>query len=104
MPAYVRSGVGDLRLTLTSGGEVVDIQFAATRSEAGRVAISMIATRNGMYDGDTLTVANDEGQDAKPLRAGCPRQRARMRAFFERVEPRISMSLMACCKLLASRI
>jgi hypothetical protein len=93
MPAYVRSGAGDLRLTLTSGGEVVDIQFAATRSEAGRIAISMIVARNGMYDGDTLTVAAEEGLDAKRLRTGCPRQRARISAFIERVESRISMSL-----------
>jgi hypothetical protein len=104
MPAYVRSGAGDLRLTLTRGGEVVDIQFAATRAEAGRIAISMIVARNGMYDGDTLTVAAEEGLDAKRLRTGCPRQRARISAFFDRVESRISMSLLEYCKLLGSRI
>jgi hypothetical protein len=35
----------------------------------GRMAISIIATRKGKYDRDTLTVTNDEGQDAKLLRA-----------------------------------
>jgi hypothetical protein len=102
MPVYVRSCAGDLRLTLTSGGEVVDTQFAATRSEAGRIAMAMIAARNGMCDGDTLTVA--EEQDAKLLRAGLPRQRERIIAFFERVESTISMSLTEYCKSLASRI
>jgi hypothetical protein len=104
MPVYVRSGSGDLRLTLISSGKVVDTQFAATRSEAARIAISMIVARNGMYDGDTLTVAADEGPDAKRLRTGCPRQRARIGAFFERIESKISMSLLGYCKLLGSRI
>jgi hypothetical protein len=102
MPVYVKRCAGDLRLTLTSGGEIVDTQFAATRSEAGRIAIAMIAARNGMYDGDMLTVAED--RDARQLRAGCPRQRVRISAFFERVESRISMSLMAYFKSSASQI
>jgi hypothetical protein len=85
MPVYAKSRVGDLRLTLTSGGEVVDTQFAATRSEAGRIAIAMIAARNGMYDGDTLTVAED--QDAKLPRADgpgdqSPFQKSRIQGFY----------------------
>jgi hypothetical protein len=102
MPVYAKSRAGDLRLTLTSGGEVVDTQFAATRSEAGRIAIAMIVARNGMYDGDTLTVAED--RDAKLPRADGSGQRGRIRALFERAESRISMGLMEYCKPLAGWI
>jgi hypothetical protein len=63
MPVHIRSGVGDLRLTLSSGGEVIDSQVAATPQEANRVAIMMIASRDAFDAGDTLTCRRaDEGQ------------------------------------------
>jgi hypothetical protein len=55
MPVFVRTGRGDLRLTLTSDGEVVDTQTAATPQEANRVAIMMLASRDIFDAGDTLT-------------------------------------------------
>jgi hypothetical protein len=55
MPVHIRSGVGDLRLTLSNAGEVLDSQVAATPQEANRVAIMMIASRDAFDAGDTLT-------------------------------------------------
>jgi len=43
MPVHIRSGVGDLRLTLSNGDEVLDSQVAASPQEANRIAIMMIA-------------------------------------------------------------
>jgi hypothetical protein len=66
MPGYIRSIThGDLRLTLTSGGEIVDNQLAASPQEANRVAIMMIASRDAFDAGDTLTCRRaDEGRSA----------------------------------------
>jgi len=65
MPVHIRSGVGDLRLTLTNGGEVLDSQVAATPQEANRIAIMMIASRDAFDAGDTLTCRRaDEGRSA----------------------------------------
>jgi hypothetical protein len=67
MPVHIRSGVGDLRLTLTNGGEVLDSQVAATPQEANRIAIMMIASRDAFDAGDTLTCRH-ETQSATVLR------------------------------------
>jgi len=68
MPVHIRSGVGDLRLTLTSDGEVVDSQLAATPQEANRIAIMMIASRDAFDAGDTLACRRaDEAQPATVL-------------------------------------
>jgi hypothetical protein len=48
-------GHGDLRLTLSNRGEVLDSQLAATPQEANRVAIMMIASRDAFDIGDVLT-------------------------------------------------
>ena len=69
MPVHIRSNVGDLRLTLANGDEVLDSQVAATPQEANRVAIMMIASRDAFDVGDTLTCRRaDEGQSATVLR------------------------------------
>ena len=69
MPVHIRSGVGDLRLTLSNAEEVLDSQVAATPQEANRVAIMMIASRDAFDAGDTLTCRRaDEGQSAAVLR------------------------------------
>ena len=69
MPVHIRTGVGDLRLTLTSDGRVIDSQLAATPQEANRVAIMMIASRDAFDAGDTLTCRRaDVGQSATVLR------------------------------------
>jgi hypothetical protein len=60
MPVYLRTGRGDLRLTLSSGGEIIDSQLAATPQEANRVAIMMIASRDAFEAGDTLTCRHAE--------------------------------------------
>jgi hypothetical protein len=65
MPVHIRTGVGDLRLTLTSDGEVIDSQLTATLQEANRIAIMMIASRDAFDAGDTLTCRHaDEAQSA----------------------------------------
>jgi hypothetical protein len=65
MPVHIRTDRGDLRLTLTSGGKVIDSQLAATPREANRIAIMMIASRDAFDGGDTLTCRRaDEGQSA----------------------------------------
>jgi hypothetical protein len=65
MPVFLRTDRGDLRLTLTSDGEVIDSQLAATPQEANRIAIMMIASRDAFDAGDTLTCRRaDEGQSA----------------------------------------
>jgi hypothetical protein len=68
MPVHIRSTThGDLRLTLTSGGEIVDNQLAASPQEANRIAIMMIASRDAFDVGDTLTCRH-ETQSATVLR------------------------------------
>jgi hypothetical protein len=67
MPAHIRSAAhGDLRLTLTNNGEeVLDTQLAATPREANRVGIMMLASRDELHAGDTLTCRHaDEAQSA----------------------------------------
>ena len=67
MAVHIRAGVGDLRLTLSNGDEVLDVQVAATPQEANRVAIMMIASRDAFDAGDTLTCRH-ETQSATVLR------------------------------------
>jgi hypothetical protein len=52
MPVFIRTDHGHLRLILTSGGEVVDTQTAATPQEANRVAIMRIASRDAFDVGE----------------------------------------------------
>ena len=47
MPVHIRTGLGDLRLTLTSDGELIDSQLAATPQEANRIAIRPHRARPG---------------------------------------------------------
>jgi hypothetical protein len=69
MPVHIRTNLGDLRLTLSNGDDVLDVQVAATSQEANRVAIMMIASRDAFDAGDTLTCRRaDEGQTATVLR------------------------------------
>ena len=69
MPVHIRTAHGDLRLTLSNDGEVLDSQLAATPQEANRVAIMMIASRDAFDAGDTLTCRRaEEGQSATVLR------------------------------------
>ena len=69
MPVHIRSGVGDLRLTLSNGDEVLDSQVAASPQEANRIAIMMIASRDAFDVGDTLTCRRaDEAKSAPVLR------------------------------------
>jgi hypothetical protein len=57
MPVHIRSITdGDLRLTLTSGGEIVDNQLGATGEEAARIGIMMLASRDALHAGDRLDV------------------------------------------------
>ena len=71
MPVYIRSGAGDLRLTLSNNGEVLDSQVAATPQDANRIGIMMLASRDALNHGDTLTCRHaDEGRDAPPLAPG----------------------------------
>jgi hypothetical protein len=67
MPVHIRSPHGDLRLTLTNGDDVLDVQVAATPQEANRIAIMMIASRDAFDAGDTLTCRH-ETQSATVLR------------------------------------
>jgi hypothetical protein len=67
MPVHIRSPHGDLRLTLSNGDDVLDVQVAATPQEANRVAIMMIASRDAFDAGDTLTCRH-ETQSATVLR------------------------------------
>ncbi len=55
MPVHIQSGHGDLRLTLSNNSEVLDTQIAATPREANRVGIMMLASRDELHVGDTLT-------------------------------------------------
>ena len=65
MPVHIRSGVGDLRLTLSNGDDVLDSQVAATPQEANRIGIMMLASRDAFDAGDTLTCRRaDEDRSA----------------------------------------
>jgi hypothetical protein len=65
MPVHIRAGVGDLRLTLSNGDDVLDSQVAATPQDANRIAIMMIASRDAFDAGDTLTCRRaDEARGA----------------------------------------
>ena len=67
MPVYARvDRDGDLRLTLSNGDEVLDVQQAATPHEARRVAIMMLESRDVLNHGDTLSVRN-AAQESLPL-------------------------------------
>jgi hypothetical protein len=55
MPTYLRTDHADLRLILTSAGQVVDTQAAATPEQANRIAIMMLASRDVFDVDDTLT-------------------------------------------------
>jgi hypothetical protein len=71
MPVHIRTDHGDLRLTLANGDEVLDTQLAATPQEANRVGIMMLASRDALDHGDTLTCRNaEEGQDTIPASRG----------------------------------
>ena len=67
MPVHIRSPHGDLRLTLSNGDDVLDVQVAATPQEANKIAIMMIASRDAFDAGDTLTCRH-ETQSATVLR------------------------------------
>jgi hypothetical protein len=60
MPVYVRTDHGDLRLTLSNGDEMIDSQVAAIPQGVSRVAITMIAARDALDIGDTLTCRRDD--------------------------------------------
>jgi len=62
MPVYLRTDRGDLRLTLSNGDTVLDTQTAATPAEAAKVAVMMVASRDELNHGDTLTVRNEGEQ------------------------------------------
>jgi hypothetical protein len=59
MPVPLRT---DLRLVLSNGDDVLDTQVTETPAEAAKVAVMMIASRDELNHGDTLTVRNVEGQ------------------------------------------
>lgn len=67
MPVHLRTGAGDLRLTFTNDGEVLDTQMAATPQEANRIAIMMIASRDVFNAGDSLACQNVDGRGATVL-------------------------------------
>jgi hypothetical protein len=69
MPVHIRGSIGDLRLTLSNGDDVLDSEVAATPQEANRVAIMMIASRDAFDVGDTLVCRRaDEAKSAAVLR------------------------------------
>jgi hypothetical protein len=55
MPIHIRAGIGDLRLPLFNKDDVLDSQVAATPQEANRIGIMMLASRDALNHGDTLT-------------------------------------------------
>jgi hypothetical protein len=67
MPVYARTDRdGDLRLTLSNGENIFDVQLAATPQEASRVAIMMLSSRDALNHGDTLTIRNAD-EESPPL-------------------------------------
>jgi hypothetical protein len=63
MPVFVRTDRGDLRLTLSNRGAVLDTQLAATPQEANRVAIMMLASRHVFDIGDVLICLRADGDN-----------------------------------------
>jgi hypothetical protein len=63
MPVFVRTDRGDLRLTLSNRGAVLDTQLAATPQEANRVAIMMLASRDVFDIGDVLICLRADGDN-----------------------------------------
>ena len=59
MPVHIRTNLGDLRLTLSNADQVLDTQVAATPQEANRVAIMMLASRDELNAGDTLSCRHE---------------------------------------------
>jgi hypothetical protein len=71
MPVHIRTNLGDLRLTLSNGDEVLDIQVASTPQEANRIGIMMLASRDVFEAGDTLTCRRaNETKPVTVLRGG----------------------------------
>jgi hypothetical protein len=70
MPVHIRSTTyGNLRLTLSNNGDVLDTQLAATPQEANRIGIMMLASRDELNAGDTLSCRHaDVAQSATVLR------------------------------------
>jgi hypothetical protein len=66
MPVYIRTHLGDLRLTLTNGDELIDSQLATTPQEANRIAIMMLASRDTFDDGDVLTCRLEGAKGGEP--------------------------------------
>ena len=66
MAVRIRSTTyGNLRLTLSNNGEVLDTQLAATPQEANRIGIMMLASRDELNAGDTLSCRHaDQGREA----------------------------------------
>jgi hypothetical protein len=75
MLGHIRTGIGDLRLTLSNGDEVLDTQAATTPQEANRVAIMMIASRDAFEVGDTLACRHAEDDPNAAVVRGLPRPR-----------------------------
>jgi hypothetical protein len=63
MPVFIRTDRGDLRLTLSNRGEVLDTQLAATPQEANRVAIMMLASRDVFDVDDVLICLRADGDN-----------------------------------------
>jgi hypothetical protein len=63
MPVFIRTDRGDLCLTLSNRGEVLDTQLAATPQEANRVAIMMLASRDVFDIGDVLICLRADGDN-----------------------------------------
>ena len=69
MSIHIRSSHGDLRLTLSNGDNVLDSQVASSPQEANRIGIMMLASRDALDHGDTLTCRHaDEAQSVAVLR------------------------------------
>jgi hypothetical protein len=62
MPVFIRTNRGDLCLTLSNRGAVLDTQLAATPQEANRVAIMMLASRDTSDIGDVLICLHAVGE------------------------------------------
>jgi len=71
MPVHIRSGVGDLRLTLSNGDDVSTARWQRAPKRRTGIAIMMIASRDAFDVGDTLTCRRaDDGRDAPLVRGG----------------------------------
>jgi hypothetical protein len=72
MPVFIRTDRGELRLTLSNGTEVLDAQTAATPAEAARIGIMMLASRDELNHGDTLSCRGNY-EDMTPVFPGADR-------------------------------